>query len=69
MYRGNHGRKVNMKRHAFPISEWEDYFLKNENDRANFEGYCDAMDLTELNPKEFFNIAWILSLDIRKENK
>ena len=57
------------KKHAFPVKEWEATFLSNDVDIANFNGYCDAMDLTELNPKEFFNIAWLLKLKIRKGDK
>ena len=55
-----------MKRHCFLVVEWENAFLTREEDIANFRGYCEALDIEELNPKEFFKIAWELQLNIRR---
>jgi len=58
-----------MRKHCFSVVEWENAFLTREEDIANFRGYCEALDIVDLNPKEFFNIAWELSLNISRKEK
>ena len=66
MYRGITRKEIQMKKHAFPVKEWERAFLRSEEDITLFKGYCEALDISELNPIEFFNIAYELKLNIRR---